>query len=611
MTLKSKIKPLPKKVYDRIAAGEVIDRPSSILRELIDNALDAKASEITINLIEGGKEGIEVIDNGTGMNEEDIKLCCKPFTTSKINQFEDLFNLDTYGFRGEALNSISTVSRVEIVSKTNNEDMATIYLIEGGEEISLSKGSRKTGTTIGVNNIFFNIPARKKSMKSPHSEYLSCKNITLSKALPNKEVSFTLNNNGEKKLRIPSEKKFINKLKALYDSKFCEGLLEINTESQTKYGDFTLKGYVGNIDFHRPNRSHQHIFINSRPIFSPAISKGLQIAYRQSLPNGRYPIAYLFLDLPKDFIDINVHPAKKEIKFIEEGLVVSFVISSIRDALNKDSMIPNVLDKAESLPPKEGTGNKIFDGEYDNLKKINLDFSNINKSKKEVQPKFDLSYKDKQDDNETKNSISYKDYEESKPVTIEDKEGSHFKIIGTLFNKYILIEKENEFILIDQYTAHKRLNYEKLKTKYLDKAIETQSLMFPLLIDTIEEDVEAYFENKDTIKKFGFDFDKFGSNAIALRTMPEFIDKETNSDSIKNILDKIVNGKIETPKQLIEKSLAIKAGNISIRGGIEETKQSLSTMIRELFDYTNPFLSVEGKPSAIKLEKEDIEKLFK
>jgi DNA mismatch repair protein MutL len=609
MSIKSSIKPLSKKVYDRIAAGEVIDRPSSILRELIDNALDSGADEITINLAEGGNEGIEVIDNGTGMNEEEVKLCCKPFTTSKIKQFEDLFNLDTYGFRGEALNSISTVSRVEIVSKTSDEDIATIYFIEGGEEISLSKGSRNTGTTVSVNNIFFNIPARKKSMKSAHSEYLSCKNILLSKALPNHNVSFMLYNNGEKKITIPGEKRFIDKLKSLHDKAFCENLIEINTETNTKYGDFTLKGYVGNIDFHRPNRSHQHIFINSRPIFSPAISKGLQIAYRQTLPRGRFPVAYLFLDLPKDFIDINVHPAKKEIKFIEEGLVVSFVISSIREALNRETMIPSVGDKVESLPTK--TGNKIFDNEYDNLKKIDLDFKNINKSKSSTQSKFNLSYQDKEDNKDTKSSVSYKDYEDSEPVSVQDDEGSHLRIIGTLFNKYILIEKENEFILIDQHIAHKRLNYEKLKVKFSDKPIESQTLMFPLLIDTIEEDVEAYFEHKDKIKSFGFDFDKFGSNAIALRIIPDFIDRESNPNTIKNLLDNIVNNKITTPKQLIEKSLSMKAGNISLKGGDAETRESLSKMIKELFEYTNPFLSVEGKPSAIKLEKDDIEKLFK
>ncbi len=588
----SKIKPLPKKVYDKIAAGEVIDRPSSILRELLDNSIDSGATEIIIHLSDGGNETIQIIDNGCGMNESDVRICCEPFTTSKIEQFEDLFNLNTYGFRGEALNSISTISRVEIISKSDDEEMATAYTIEGGEEISFSKCSRNRGTTVTVNNIFFNIPARRKSMKSGQSELLSCKEVFLGKAFPNSNISFVLYNNGEKKIELPSTKSLISNIKTMYGVSFAENLIEINNQIATEHGIFTIRGYVGKADLCRPQRSHQYTFINSRPVFSPALSRAIQLAYGNTIPQGKYPVAYLFIVLPKDFIDINVHPAKKEIKFINERLVVSFVIESIKKQFRENTMIPDIGDDINT-----------FQDEYENNHKQIY-------TKQSAQKNLSLSYENKETDTTSPNNVYTRDYEDEDPVFASDNIGSNFRIVGMVFNTYIIIEKDNELIILDQHAAHERLNYEKLKKKYHNAQITSQILIFPILMETIEEDIDSYIESKDKITKFGFEFDRFGSNAITIRSIPAFFEQTINTTTFRMIFDDIVSDKIDSIEKLIDKSLILKACKMSIKSGDFQTRESISSMITELFEYTNPFACPHGRPTAVKMKLTDIDKLF-
>ncbi|MFW5799703.1 MAG: DNA mismatch repair endonuclease MutL [Spirochaetota bacterium] len=625
----TKIKRLPKKVYDRIAAGEVIDRPSSILRELLDNAIDASSNEITVNLLQGGTESIEVIDNGEGMTEEDAKLCCKEFTTSKITKFEDLLNIDTYGFRGEALNSISTISRVQINTKTNDEEMATDILIEGSEEISLSKCSRQKGTSVYVSNIFFNIPARRKSMKSPRSEFLSCKEILFNKAFPNQHIKFLLYNNGEKKIEIEGNNSLLEKIENIHGNRYIEQLIPIDEKMNTQYGELVLNGYVGSFDMHRPNRLHQYIFVNSRPVFSPALSRGLFLSYKDSLPKGRYPVAYLFIDVPKDFIDINVHPAKREIKFIDEKLLVSLLVRTIKNQLNSTTMITDIgeefgnihnefiqdIQKDNKLDiNKDKTFEKYYNNDTDKFhSKINEYNNNLNPDDDE---ELNLSYINKNTGEISKKSISYKDTQQQYQNTYnsnEEKESSDYIIIGNLFNSYILLEKDNEFIILDQHLTHKYLMYEKIKDKYKKDEIETQNLIFPILIENIDEDIDYYIKKKNILNQFGFDFNKFGTNAVAVRKLPSLIEKDSNPNTLKLIFDDILNKKINSYEELIDKLIKLKATNSSIKRGTFQTKESIKSLLKELFKYIENPLSIRhnGRPLAVKMKKNDIESFFK
>lgn len=612
----SRIKKLPKNVYDKIAAGEIIDRPSSILRELLDNSIDSGATEIIINLVEGGHEVIEVIDNGIGMNEIDVKLCCEPFTTSKILYFEDLLNLNTYGFRGEALNSISTISRVEIISKSSEEEMATNYLIEGGEELAVSKCSRNRGTTIIVSNIFFNIPARKKSMKSSRSEYNSCREVVLNKVFPNNEITFKLFNNGEKKLELLSEYSLTEKLKTIHGKNYIENLLKVKGLINSRYGDLILNGYIGKPDFNRPKRNHQWLFINSRPIYSPVIMKGIYIAYQNTVPKGRYPIVYLFIDLPKDFIDINVHPAKKEIKFIDENIVISLIISAIRKVLNENIIIPDLGDKiSETIKFREDEEALLSSNANINIDSLNIlnsmeetSIDNIIKSNETEKSDFDSTKE--LEDIKSNVSVSYRDFDNENFTEISPIIGINYRILGNLFKKYILLESNDEFIIIDQHLAHERINYEKLKSKYKNSNIEVQNLMIPILIEVIQEDIDEYLQKDSLLKKFGFEIDSFGSNAIAIRSIPSFIRKDSNHNTLLKIIDEIVNKKIGSVVELMDKSILLEASYMSIKGGDFQSKENISSLVTDLFKYSNPYSYLHGKSTAIKFKKKDIDKFF-
>lgn len=608
--MKSKIKKLPKKVYDKIAAGEIIDRPSSILRELLDNSIDAGSTEITVNLTKGGLEAIEVIDNGSGMNEQDIKLCCQPFTTSKINTFEDLLDLHTYGFRGEALNSISTISRVEIISKTDEDEMATAYLIEGGEEITFNKCMRNKGTTILVSNIFFNIPARLKSLKSAQSEFLSSKDIIINKALPNKNVHFKMYNNGDKKLDISANTNLVTNIGEIYGSMYKENLINISNTSKSEYGNIKIHGYIGNTDLLRPNRSHQFFFVNSRPIFSPSLSRAVSIAYNDIAPRGRFPVVFLFIDLPKDFIDINVHPAKKEVRFVDEKLIVSRIISIIKNKFTEIAEITNASDDIrEYVKANESTVNEFINTNTEGSKKqieysLDDELKEENQRNKYIQQEFNNV-------NDTKQNIIHdKSYLKENYKQEKYNNDSNIKIIGTAFDSYILIENGDDIVIIDQHIAHKKIIYERLFQKYSEIKMVSQTLLLPILIDTLEDDIKKYLNNSKKIAEFGFDFDKFGSNAVTVRSIPEFMNKETDPENIKFIFDDICSSRIKNLEDFIKILIHKEITSQSIKKGNRQNHQSINQLINDLYSSDSPFSLFNNKKVAIKLSKNDIKKLF-
>ncbi len=592
------IKKLPKKVYDRIAAGEVIDRPSSILRELVDNSIDAGSTEIIIRLSNGGNKAIEVIDNGYGMSEEDIKICCEPFTTSKIDEFEDLLKLDTYGFRGEALNSISTISNVEIVSKTDEEDLATNILIEGGDILSISKSSRRRGTTIFVKNIFFNIPARKKSMKSQYSEYLNCREIVLNKYLPINNISFEFFNNGEKKFNLPANTDLLEKIRIIQDKYYIDNLIKINNEKLSDNSDnIRINGYIGKPDLNRPRRNEQYIFINSRPIYLSSLSRAIMVAYEDTIPKGRFPVVYIFIEVPKDLIDVNVHPAKKEVRLINEREVVSMLINTIRENLTGKIFIENA-------------GKKIDDYSQNPFENKNINnISDINIIQRENNNE-DLPYNEiKIKDNEQKEFyLSYDKHNKNLNNSFKIKiKNINFNIYGILFDKYIIAEKEEELILIKITEALKKIKYEEYKNKY-SKNNYKQNLMFPILIETNKKDMDMLCNHQDKIKEFGFNFDKFGSNTIAVRVIPEYWDRDIDSNQLKIIFDKIIYDNINSVDKLLDYTIEEK---LLINKDKPTNEKDIINILEKLFQYANPFISKTGEPIAVKLSIEDIDYLFK
>ncbi len=605
--MKKHIRRLPKKVYDRIAAGEVIDRPSSILRELVDNSIDADSTDIIVNLSGGGNISIEVIDNGDGMSEDDIKICCEPFTTSKIDVFEDLLNLNTYGFRGEALNSISTISNVNIVSKREVDELATNLHIEGGEILSLSKTNRRKGTTIFIKNIFFNIPARKKSMKSQYSEYLNCKDIIINKYLPNSNISFELSNNGEKKLSLPSGVCFLEKLRILYDRNFIDSLLEINCEKVLDNNNkIFINGFISKPELNRPRRNDQYVFINKRPIYLSSISRAIMVGYDNILPQGRFPVVFLFIELPKEYLDVNIHPQKKEIRFINEKEIVSIIINTIRDNLTQNVFIEDAgkkINKNDNNPFEDKNIN------YNNTKKEFSNNKNDNdynlsqqmKSKTNNQEEMYLTYSQTNDDNSNFNFHLNKDIDGMIKI---DNQSVFIK--GILFNRYIIIEKDEDFILIDKYEASRKIKNDLYK-KNIKKYTNNQNLMFPILIEDSESVIKQIINNKNKIETFGFSFDNFGSNAIAIRVIPNFIDNNIDTEKLKDIFDKINDNQIDTIEKLIDYTIDI----IDHHAGKNSTNlKELEYIIKELFKKTNPFISKSGKPIAIMLNISDIEYLF-
>ena len=575
------IKKLPDNLINQIAAGEVIERPSSALKELIENSIDAGASKISISLSEGGKTLIEVIDDGMGMNLQDLKMCIERHATSKIND-SDLMHINSLGFRGEALPSIGSIANLVIESYDKLKDEAwKISIINNKKNIEPSL--IRFGTKVTITDLFLKVPARLKFMKTNATEIRYCKEVVKHLAMSHPKISFSLTIDSKRIFNWEKSEKADfegtkNRLYQVMGEDFIKSSVSVHIERD----GLILAGMVGMPTLNRNTGREQYLFVNNRPVKDRSLIGALRGAYKGLIEHNRFPVAVLFLDIISQDVDINVHPAKIEVRFKDSGKVRSIIVSGVRKALEKAGL-NTASEISNSLIDKISFDEQVIN---DNSNNINL--QNINLS-----PSSRLA--ENIDSDSFNNQRTY-------PL------GS---AIAQAHGTYIISETENGLILIDQHAAHERIVLEKIREGFLNSNIQKQILLIPEVVELSGDHFEVIIKYKDSLIKLGLVIEEFDNNAIIIREHPAILDKVNFSILIKDIAEEIIDfGSEFVLSERLDNICGNMACHSSIRSGRLLLTSEMNALLREMEITPNSSQCNHGRPTFIKLSVTDIEKLF-
>jgi DNA mismatch repair protein MutL len=570
----------------KIAAGEVIDRPASVVRELLDNAIDAQADWITIYISNGGKSYIEVSDNGIGMDKEDLLLCIKNHTTSKIKSFDDLENLKTLGFRGEALSSIAEVSKLKIISKAKDSNTAFSLYSEGGNIIEVKETSRDAGTKVIVEDLFFNLPAREKFLGSATTELKLIEKEITKKALPFFNVGFEFYSDGKRKFVNPKRKSCLERIYDFFPD-VVEDLLLIERIEK----DFSFTGYISKPNFIRPNRLYEYFFVNQRPVEWKNFYYVIQNVYGEILPKGYFPAVFIYLSINPSLVDVNVHPMKKEVKFKDEQKVIKSLIESMQEVLNIGNVY-NAGEKLEFTPYEKKISEAIRDYFVNSQDKSRPDFSKIN-----------ATYNNYRIKEETLFSLNTE-------KTNQQKSLSSLRYVGIAFNTYIILEGEDILYLVDQHAAHERINYEKFKKVYSQKVLSSVNLLVPVKVDVPYVVLDDFLANLSILKGCGFDIEHFGQNTFVVRSAPAFVDYEMVGEVILGFIESLEEKKSNV-SDFLDESIRQMACKASIKAGNRINENEVKALLSELENTPNNLTCPHGRPIIVSFSRNDLAKLFK
>ncbi len=600
---------LDNSTINKIAAGEVIENPRSIVKELIENSIDANANEIIIEIKDGGKKLIRVTDNGIGIEKNDVELAFKRHSTSKIKDAEDLNYVHTLGFRGEALASIAAISSLEIITKTSDDDSGIRMILEGGKVISKEDIGCPVGTTIIISDLFYNVPARRKFLKSNNRESANINEMVTNLSLCTHKVSFKLINNCNIILKTPKNTTFFNSIASLYGKDLCNSLINVNFIKD----EIEIKGYTTNLNYYRGSRKYQIFFVNGRYIKNKQINFAIENAYKTLLPINKHAACFLKIAIPTESVDVNVHPAKTEIRFNNEDIVMKYITESISISLNSNNIIKEVkketiIPTIKKKPKNKCINNNIF--KEPDVVRENSVVSKINNIFDDNLNENNIYHSNKIDYNKSNEPINVQQ-------TIKDVSNKNcnskipeLNIIGVLFNTYILCEsyEHKEFYIIDQHAAHERINYEKFMNQINNKKIVSQEFVIPKIINLSHEDFYVTISNREVFATLGFIIENFGVNSIMIRSIPVIFAEANVNEIFYNLLDIIKNSsnKNEFLINKIVKHACVK----SVKAGDKLHQQELKKLLSDLSKTSNPLTCPHGRPVIIKLTKYEIEKMF-
>lgn len=591
------IKVLDKHVADKIAAGEVIDRPVSIIKELVENSLDAGAGTITVEIRNGGKSYIRVTDNGCGIAGEEVEIAFRRHATSKITVAEDLNAIHTLGFRGEALASICAVARVELVTKTLDAKAGRRVVLEGSNIIENSTIGCPDGTTITVRDLFYNVPARSKFMASDSAETRRIIDMVSRIALSYPDVKFTLINGNSTVFATAGKGNILNSIISIFGADIGKDLIPV----EDSLNGFVIKGFVSSPSSSSPSRSKQIFCINGRVVSSDILEKALDEAYREKLFHGRFPIAFLFLALPPEKLDVNVHPTKREIRFDDPYEISDFVIRSVKSALTVKEAVPHITtENVNTKPvklfvaPEQGVQETI-------VKSIPVE-PPVSGTPSNYNVKKTLSSKRESENLSAGPEIT-------KPL-VRPFDFENLTILGALFNTYIVAYDEDSFYLIDQHAAHERVFYERLLEQYNSKEKLRQTLIIPLNFNVSKEVVSFESEWIDRIRSIGYDIDFFGNNTYLVREIPAFMDIDEAEAFLKDMFSTLEDKPDLTNTGILEKIIT-RSCKSAVKGGDSLSKNERDALMKDLKNCVNPFSCPHGRPTFIRMTRHEIEKLFK
>ncbi len=595
----------------KIAAGEVIERPASIIKELVENSLDANSKNIVVEINNGGKTYIRVTDDGDGIEEEDIPLAFQRHTTSKLRKIDDLYSILTLGFRGEALASISAVSRVEVLTKTKNSQAGIHALIEEGEIKSIDLVGSPKGTTMIIKDLFYNLPVRKKFLKSDLAEGNSISNMFYKLALGNYNSSFKLIRDNKIVLKTSGNGDIKENIYSILGKDITKGLIALESD----FEGLSIKGYISNNSLYRSNRSHQYLYINGRYIVNYGISSAIEHHYKSLIPLNRYPVFILYVDMDPGKIDVNIHPTKQEVKFTNKDDITGIISNVIKDALVPKINIPTFQVKEEKKKKEELPN--LFQMSKDKEASILVrDYSNIDLGDDIVENK--LISEESQTDlfldiEDIYNGYKVNNTNDVIPENVEIKKRNLPEIIpiGILFDTYILGEDRinEKLYFIDQHAAHERIMYERYRQEFEKEAINIQQLLAPEIIELTNAECSYLTENLDYFEKMGFELEKFGPSSYAIRGVPFLFGKP----NVKNLfldlldnLDKDIKNSFETRLDKLMKLACTSA----IKAGDKISSIEIQGLLKDLAKCENPYSCPHGRPTIMEMTKRDIEKQF-
>ena len=645
-----KIAVLDQHTIDKIAAGEVVERPSSVVKELVENAIDAGATAVTVEITEGGKKLMRITDNGSGMEADQVRLAFLRHATSKIEKVEDLEHIASLGFRGEALSSIAAVSQVELITKTASAISGTRYLIEGGKEISLEELGAPEGTTFLIRNLFYNTPARSKFLKSDTTEGNYIGALMEQLALSHPEIAFKFMQNKQVKLHTSGNNQVKDVIYSIYGRDITKALLPLETEN-----DFMkVTGFVGKPEISRGNRTFESYAVNGRYVKNNIITKAIEDAYKGFLMQHKFPFVSLHIEMNGNDLDVNVHPRKMEVRFARGPEVYDALYQAIREALTRREMIPSVPVGKEERMPKEKTllRSSQVPEPFEQKRREQLYTSRVAETLPPVKETSSFSREEEswfsgtlrenqkraEEEAQRKQQIpaepkeaqvqeTPKEPEETKPQEEESSPGvqleffkekllapesrSRHQLIGQVFDTYWLGQFEDQLYIIDQHAAHEKVYYERLVKQLQNQEITSQYLSPPLVITLSPREEALLKANKTCFQKFGFEIEPFGGKEYCISAVPSNLYGAAEETLFLDMLDQLSMEGGQDMLDLFTARLATMACKAAVKGNHSMSSREADQLIDELLTLENPYHCPHGRPTIISMSRTELEKKFK
>ena len=630
------IQVLTSDVANKIAAGEVVERPASVVKEIVENAIDADSTSINVDLRAGGKRLIKISDNGIGMNREDALIATERHATSKINKIEDLESIQTFGFRGEALPSIASVSKLELLTRTADQLEGTKITIEGGNVQSVEESGCSPGTHLSVENLFYNVPARLKFLKTETTEMNHINNQVMWAALAHPSIAFSLRHNDRSLLNVRVCESVIERVRLLYGKDLAEGLIEIESEQSS----FKMHAFIGNADLTKSNRNYQLFFLNRRPIRSKVVSAALNEAMQSFITKGRYAVAFLFLTMDMEEVDVNVHPAKIEVRFRDERSIYSQIVRFLSSGVYRHKYIPTIDTAGQSVinepQPKNvmnWNSSKQMPPKVDRRKMQQVDESSAVKSVvSQTSGQATLEKNTPTEESTVSSNVALAPSELQaqtvtelsqvgvQPSRQEIPDGTGLELLDmdcielktSLFNTYILAEGRDEVFIIDQHVASERVLYERYVTQFKEEDVPSQGLLLPVTIEAVQQQLATFDRHIDLFEKIGFDIENFGGSTILVRAVPPILSTRLVTTAVVDLLDQLAESESSEIDMLEiqDDALIMLSCRSAVKAGDKLTMEEMISLIKELSQANHPFNCPHSRPIIIKMSKSELESRF-
>ncbi len=648
-----KIQVLDQVTIDKIAAGEVVERPASVVKELVENAIDAKATAVEVEIQDGGISLIRIADNGGGMEQEDVRNAFLRHSTSKIRKVDDLAHISSLGFRGEALSSIAAVSQVEMITKTEESVCGTAYQISGGKEVSLEETGARDGTTFLVRQLFYNVPARRKFLKTPMTEASHVSDLMTRLALSRPDISFQFINNGQERMHTSGNGKLKDVIYHVYGREITANLIEVSREN----GEIRITGFIGNPTVTRGNRNFETFFVNGRYIKSGILSKAVEDAYKDFTMQHKYPFIVLHLEILGEEIDVNVHPTKMELRFGHQQEVYQFLYETVSGALHGRDLIPRVEAPEAPKPPEiqkasDTTGtpktanlsvqsgavtpgapevsagvenavttpekrdlNYFMERMRDRVTSYHNQFASA-----EVKERGEI-HKPSFNQDRIREAVSYRtrtEQQKSEQLTLFDEklldEASvpDYKIIGQVFDTYWIVQFHDSMYIIDQHAAHERVLYERTLKGMKTRDYTSQYISPPIILDLSMQEAELFRRYLDRFTKIGFEIEPFGGDSFAVRAVPDNLFSVAKKELLLEMIDSL-SDEISTnmTPEILDEKIASMSCKAAVKGNSRLSRKEVEELLLELLKLDNPYHCPHGRPTIIAMTKRELEKKFK